>query len=74
MFAIVMVRGSEEDKRTFPTFNFMKSKLCNHLIVHFDLALNCVPKKFISSKLSPSIYCNLKVGEKEIALWKLVEI
>jgi hypothetical protein len=51
--AIVMVLGSEEDKRTFPTFNFMKSKLCNNLTVHFDLGIKVYTQKIYKFKTFP---------------------
>jgi hypothetical protein len=36
---IVMVLGSAEDKRIFSNVNFMKSKFCNHLTTHLNLAI-----------------------------------
>ncbi len=51
--AIVMVVRSMEEERTFSMFSFMKSKLCNHLMTHFDLVFQIYMKKFY--KLASSI-------------------
>jgi hypothetical protein len=37
--AIIIVLGSVDDKHTFSTINFMKSKLKNQLITNFDLVV-----------------------------------
>lgn len=48
---IIMVLGNVEDEKTFSIINFMKSKLCNCLIVHFGFGGQriCMPRNFTSS-------------------------
>ncbi len=66
---IIMVLGNVEDERTFSIINFMKSKLCNCLIVHLDLAI----KEFTCLGILQAhdfhvLHNNLGVGEGEIVL------
>jgi hypothetical protein len=61
--AIVMVVGSVKDNRTFLIINFMKLKLCNHLIVHFNLVVKMYAQQFYNWKLSHSTQ-QFKSGDK----------
>ncbi len=50
---IIMFVNSMEKERTFSMVSFMKSKLCNHLMTHFDLVIQIYMQKFY--KLASSI-------------------
>jgi hypothetical protein len=59
------------DERTFSIINFMKSKVCNRLMVHLDL----VVKEFACLGILQAhdfhvLHNNVGVGEGEIALWR----
>lgn len=62
--AIVIVLGSEEDKKTFPTFHFMKSKLCNHLTTHFDLGIKMYAQRNYKFKTFPFYILQFESGRK----------
>jgi len=51
--AIVMVLGSEEDKQTFITMNFMKSELCNCLTKHLNLVVKMHAHQFYEFHIIP---------------------
>jgi hypothetical protein len=59
-----MVLGSEEDKRTFPTFHFMESKLCNHLTAHFDLGIKMYAQRNYKFKTFPFYILQFESGRK----------
>jgi len=44
--AIVMVVNSMEEETSFSMLSFMKSKLCNHLMTHFDWVVQIYIQKF----------------------------
>jgi hypothetical protein len=52
--ATAIILGIVEDEKCFSTLNFMKDKLRNKLMIHFDLVTHMyVQKLFIVKTLNP---------------------
>jgi hypothetical protein len=68
----VMVMGNSKDERTFSIVIFMKSKLHNCLIVHLDLVVKMYAQKLLQAWDLSFLHNNVKVGEREITLWRVV--
>jgi len=58
--AIVMVLDNVEDEKTFSIFNFMKSKLHNHLTTHLSLMVRMHVYKFYKVETFLFYTINLK--------------
>ena len=58
----VQVLSSVEDKRTFNSFSFLKSKLRNQLTTHLDLVVDMFAQDFYTFNIFPY--------QVEISYWK----